>query len=509
MSTAANVESLTRRKARLEMQPAEFRQLGHRLVEQVAEFLEALPGKPVTPGESPAQVREVLDANLPLPEAGAAPGPLLDWAARGLFEHSLFNGHPRFWGYVTSSAAPIGILGDFLAAAVNPNVGAWKLSPLASEMEAQTVRWIAELIGYPADCGGLLVSGGNMANFVGFLAARTAKAGWDVRNSGMNGPDSRMLCVYVSAETHTWIQKATDLFGLGTDSIRWIPTDAQQRMDLEALRSQIEEDRARGCQPFLVVGTAGTVSTGAVDPLPALAAICREYDLWFHVDGAYGAVAAAVAGVPEDLRGLSEADSVAIDPHKWLYAPLEAGCALVRSTESLLATFSYHPVYYNFEAEALNYFDLGPQNSRGFRALKVWLAMKQIGRAGYVRAISEDMLLARHAYKLMEGHPELQAVTQGLSITTFRYVPPDLRPRLGSDPVEDYLDRLNQELLTRIEQGGEVFLSNALVQGRFVLRLCIVNFRTSLEDIEFLPGLVVRLGRELDSALRHAEFRDC
>jgi aromatic-L-amino-acid decarboxylase len=257
------------------------------------------------------------------------------------------------------------------------------------------------------------------------------------------------------------------------------------------------------------VGTAGTVSTGAVDPLPALAAICRECDLWFHVDGAYGAVAAAVPGVPEDLRGLSEADSVAIDPHKWLYAPLEAGCVLVRSTESLLATFSYHPVYYNFEAEAVNYYDIGPQNSRGFRALKVWLALKQIGRTGYARAISEDILLARHAYKLAEDNPELQAVTQGLSITTFRYVPPDLRPRLGSDPVEDYLDRLNQELLTRIEKGGEAFLSNALVQGRFVLRLCIVNFRTSLADIEFLPGLVVRLGRELDAALRHAEFRDC
>ncbi len=239
-----------------------------------------------------------------------------------------------------------------------------------------------------------------------------------------------------------------------------------------------------------------------------MAAICREYDLWFHVDGAYGAVAAAVPGVPEDLRGLSEADSVAVDPHKWLYAPLEAGCALVRSTEDLRATFSYHPVYYNFEAEAMNYFDFGPQNSRGFRALKVWLALRQVGRAGYVRAIAEDIVLAQHLHRLLGDHPELQAMTQGLSITTFRYVPPDLRPRLGSGDTEKYLNVLNQEMLTRVERSGEAYLSNAVIDGRFALRLCIVNFRTSVEDIEALPPLVAGLGREADALLRQ-QLQDC
>ena len=200
---------------------------------------------------------------------------------------------------------------------------------MATEIEAQTVRWIAEFIGFPAACGGLLVSGGNMANFVCFLAARTAKAGWDVRKAGVGNSAPRLL-VYASSETHTWIQKAADLFGLGTDAIRWIPVDEHQRMKTHELRRQIAEDRAAGHQPFIVVGTAGSVSTGAVDPLRDIGAICREFDLWFHVDGAYGALAAAVPEAPEDLRALAEADSVAVDPHKWLYAPLEAGCALVR-----------------------------------------------------------------------------------------------------------------------------------------------------------------------------------
>ncbi len=508
MGTMASLESLRSREAPIEMQPDELRQLGHRLVDQVADFLASLPKRPVTPAESPLEIRKLLGASRPLPEAGTSPGPLLSRIADLLFEHSLFNGHPRFWGYVTSSAAPIGALGDFLAASVNPNVGAWKLSPLATEIEAQTVRWIAELIGYPGDCGGLLVSGGNMANFVGFLAARTAKAGWDIRQAGLGGHASQPLRLYASTETHTWIQKAADLFGLGTDSIRWISTDKQQRLELPALRRQVEDDVRQGGRPFLVVGTAGSVSTGVVDPLSEIAALCREFGLWFHVDGAYGAVAAMVPEVSREFCGLSEADSVAVDPHKWLYAPLEAGCALVRDSEDLRRTFSYHPPYYHFAEEAINYFDFGPQNSRGFRALKVWLALQQVGRAGYLSTIADDILLAQQFHRLAANHPELESLTHSLSITTFRYVPADLRSRLGSEQTETYLNRLNQELLTRIERSGEAFLSNALVDGKFALRLCIVNFRTSLEDIEALPELVSRLGQQTDAALRSEALRD-
>jgi glutamate/tyrosine decarboxylase-like PLP-dependent enzyme len=361
------------------------------------------------------------------------------------------------------------------------------------------IRWLAQFIGYPASCGGLLVSGGNMANLTCFLAARAAKAGWDIRKRGIAaGPRLR---AYASAETHTWIQKAADLAGLGTEAIRWIPTDPRQRIDLKALEAAYRQDVEEGYQPFLVVGSAGTVSTGAVDPLPDLAEFCKQRNLWFHVDGAYGAFASAVPDAPAGLRALHLADSVAVDPHKWLYAPLEAGCALVRDPNALRNAFSYHPPYYSFEQEATNYFDIGPQNSRGFRALKVWLALQQAGAAGYREMIADDIALARHLYELALAHPDLEALTHHLSITTLRYVPPELRASLGSEKTEEYLNQLNQRLMEATEESGEAFLSNAVINGKYALRFCIVNFRTSTEDIEALPRLIARLGHEVHADL--------
>ena len=502
MNTVAALEALRRRNAPLEMGPGEFRAIGHRLVDEIADRLSALANGPVTTCELPADVRTALRADQSIPSSGEDAGRLVSEATGLLFDHALFNAHPSFFGYITSSPAPIGMLGDFLAAAVNQNVGAWKLSPLATEIESQAVRWIAELIGFPNDCGGLLVSGGNMANFVCFVAARAASAP-NVRTVGLASGGPRLLA-YASTETHTWIQKAADLFGLGTDAIRWIATDEEQRMDSSALRRQIEEDLRLGHQPFLVVGTAGSVSTGAVDPLSEIAAICREHELWFHVDGAYGALAAQVPGSPASLLALSDADSVAVDPHKWLYAPLEAGCALVRDAAKLRNAFSYHPAYYHFDDEVVNYFDYGPQNSRGFRALKVWLAIRQVGRDGYVKMIGDDMLLSRHLHQLLSRHPEFEAATQSLSITTFRYVPLDLRPQIGSEEAERYINQLNEHLLTSVERSGQAFLSNAHFGGKFLLRACIVNFHTSLEDVEALLPLLSRLGKEADRALREA-----
>jgi glutamate/tyrosine decarboxylase-like PLP-dependent enzyme len=493
-------DSLVRRTTPLAMPSDEFRALGHQLVDLVAERLARLADGPVSPNGSPSDVRAALDAARGLPAGGGDAGRLVLDSARLLFDHSLFNGHPRFFGYITSSPSPIGMFGDFLAAALNQNVGAWNLSPMATEIELQTVRWLAELIGLPAGTTGLLTSGGNAANFIGFLAAREAKAGWDVRKEGV-APGS--LTVYVSSETHTWVQKAADMFGLGTDAIRWVPTGAGQQMDVGALRRRVEEDVRDGRRPFLAVGTAGTVSTGAVDPLAAIASVCREFGMWFHVDGAYGAVAAQAPGAPAQLRELVEADSIAVDPHKWLYAPLEAGCILVRDPEALRKAFSYHPPYYGFDEQVVNFFELGPQNSRGFRALKVWLALQQAGRDGYLRMIADDIRLAAHLCTSLRAHPAFEALTRALSITTFRFVPPDLRGRVGAEDVERYLDRLNRQILTAVERSGEAFLSNAVVGGRFALRACIVNFNTSLDDVEALLLLVARLGHETDAALRH------
>jgi glutamate/tyrosine decarboxylase-like PLP-dependent enzyme len=495
-----------RRQAPLAMDGATFRALGHQLVEQIAELLESVPGRPVTPNESPADIRAALDLNGPLPEAGSDPATLLSGLPARLFEHSLFNAHPRFFGYITAPPAPIGILGDFLASALNPNVGAWTLSPAATELERQTVRWIAELIGFPAGSGGLLVSGGNMANIVGLLAARAARAGWDVRRTGVCGEPGRRLVAYASAETHTWIQKAADLSGLGTEAIRWIATDNDLRMNIAALERAIEQDAASGLAPFLVVGTAGSVSTGAVDPLAEIAAVCRDRHLWFHVDGAYGGFAAAAPEAPDALRALSEADSVAVDPHKWLYAPLEAGCTLVRDPGTLRAAFAYHPPYYHFAEQTASFVDLGPQNSRGFRALKVWLALRHAGAGGYRRMISDDIRLSRVMANAVRAHPELELLTQELSITTFRYVPAPLRSS-HDEAVARYLDELNEALLDALQRGGEAFVSNAIVHGRYALRACIVNFHTQREDAEALPGIVAAGGRRLDAERRPAALR--
>ena len=482
------------------MSPDEFRTLGHELVDRIADFYRELPKRAVTAAEDPGSLRAALPPG-GLPSEGSDAGQLLEETSKLLFDHSLHNGHPRFMGYITSSAAPLGVLGDLLAAAVNANVGLWDLAPAATEVEAQSVRWLAELIGYPTDCGGLMVSGGNMANLIGFFAARRAKASWDVRAAGTS---SVRLTLYASRETHTWIQKAADLAGLGTDAIRWVSTDAAQRMDISDLERRVDADRAAGYVPFMVVGSAGTVSTGAIDPLPEIAALCADRGLWFHADGAYGAPAAALDEAPAALRGLAEADSVALDPHKWLYSPLEAGCALVRSGAALVDAFSFHPDYYRLDNASpepkLYYYEHGIQNSRGFRALKVWLGMRHAGRAGIVAAIRRNIMLARRLFDVAQRHVELEARTHNLSLTTFRYVPADLTP--GTEAVDAYLDTLNEELLARLQRGGEAFVSNAVVDGRYLLRACLVNFRTTEDDIDAVIEIVARLGRDCDRDLR-------
>jgi glutamate/tyrosine decarboxylase-like PLP-dependent enzyme len=258
----------------------------------------------------------------------------------------------------------------------------------------------------------------------------------------------------------------------------------------------------------MVVGTAGSVALGVVDPLQDIYKICKKFDLWFHIDGAYGAFAAALPDPPDDLKSLRLADSIALDPHKWLYSPLEAGCTIVKKPENLIDTFSYHPPYYRFEEDdkdAINYYEYGFQNSRGFRALKVWLGLRQAGKDGYVRMISDDIKLAKHLYKLADSNADLQAFTNNLSVTTFRYFPSDLQ--LANKNVEDYLNELNQELLDRLQNSGEVYLSNAIINNKFLLRACVVNFRTTINDIETLPEIVIRIGTEIDSVNRPPELK--
>ena len=499
-----SMELTTSKNAPLAMDAHSFAEAGHKLVDKIAAFLNDLPDKPVTRGEQPSQIRRLLGENS-LPVNGLPADTLLNEASDLLFEHSLFNGHPSFMGYITSSATPIGALADMLASAVNPNTGAYILSPVATEIERQTIKWLGEMIGFPGN-GGIFVSGGNMANFIGFLAARKAKADWNVRKEGLKSVNAfhSHLLVYCAKGTHTWIEKAADLFGLGTDAIRWIDVNEYQQMDTAKLDYQITKDRAYGYSPFLVVGTAGSVGTGAVDPLEEISIIAKHHNCWFHVDGAYGAPAALLPENEKLFRGLSEADSVAIDPHKWLYSPLEAGCILVKNETHLTDAFSFHPEYFNFDGSAedpvVNFYDYGLQNSRGFRALKVWLAIRQAGRNGYRKMIRKDIDLAQSLFELAGSEEELEAVSCNLSITTFRFVPKNLRVDLMED--ESYMNTLNEKLLNVLQADGRVFLSNAVIDNKYCLRACIVNFRTTFDHLMELVQVVLTEGRRIDALLR-------
>ena len=490
----------TTRETPIELSKEEFRKVGYQLIDKISEFLETVNKGPVTAGESPKQLQELL-GTAKLPENGTSAEELMAKATQLLLDHSLFNGHPKFLGYITSSAAPIGALADLLAASVNPNVGAQILSPIATEIEKQTVKWLAEFIGVSSDYSGLLVSGGNMANFTGFLAGRTAKASKNIKVDGLFG--SEKLRIYCSKTTHTWVEKAAILFGLGSKSVQWISTNEKNKMDNQVLAKTIEEDINAGFKPIMVIGTAGDVSTGVVDNLDGIAEICKKHELWFHIDGAYGAPAAVIPNLMHHFKGMKKADSIALDPHKWLYSPLEAGCTLVKDPQHLIDTFSSHPEYYNFsknneEGQATNFYEYGLQNSRGFRALKVWLALQQVGRSGYEKMIQEDIHLSELFYELADKHSELEAVSQNLSITTLRFVPLDLD--IPVDP--EYLNTLNEAILDELQKGGEVFLSNAIVQDKYCLRGCIVNFRTTEKDIAEIIAIIVRESKKIHKKLQ-------
>ena len=470
----------------------EFKKVGHQLIDDIAKFIDSIKDRPVTLDESPQELQALLGKSA-LPEKGVDTEKLMSKTSNLLMNHSLLNGHPKFMGYITSSAAPIGALADLLAASVNPNCGAQTLSPIATEIEKQTIKWLTEFIGLSPNYGGIMVSGGNMANFTAFLAARTEKGPKDIKENGLA---NSKLVVYCSKATHTWVEKAAILFGLGTNSIRWIDTTPENKMDNSILESAIKEDIKNGFKPIMVVGTAGDVSTGVVDDLAGIASICKKHDLWFHVDGAYGVPAAVVPEYKKLFNGLKEADSIALDPHKWLYSPLEAGCTLVKNPQHLINTYSTLPEYYNFDPDdeglTINYYEYGLQNSRGFRALKVWLALQQVGKQGYIKLINDDIDLSQLLFNLADKHPELEAVTHNLSITTLRYVPLNHPTKK-----EDELNTLNETLLFTLQKDGKVYLSNAIVDGKYCLRSCIVNFRTTRKDIEETIDLIVEEGRKM------------
>jgi glutamate/tyrosine decarboxylase-like PLP-dependent enzyme len=480
----------------LMLDPETFRALGYQAVDLAASHLAGMREAPVFQPMSPADRLTLLDQ--PLPASGTAPAEILGRFAADVLPYPMGNGHPRFFGWVNSPPAPMGILAELLAAAMGPSCAGGDHA--ASYLERCAVRWLMELVHFPVEGSmGLLVSGGSMASLMGLATARqwaAAEDDWPVRERGLYGWGER-LTMYMSSEAHTTLYKAAELLGLGAESVRVIPAGTDFRLDMPALRAAIRDDRAAGLQPFCVIGSAGTVSTGAIDPLDEIADLCAKERLWFHVDGAYGAVGLLDPRVAPQYVGMERADSLALDPHKWLSVPVECGCALVRDATLLRDTFSMVPPYLRTEEGkgfgGLPWFsEYGFQQTRGFRALKLWMTLLHAGRDGLAKMIARQNALARELGELVVAAPDLELLADvTLSICCFRYVPP------GHELDDAALDALNKRIMESVQAGGAAFLTQAMVRGTFALRANVLHYATTRDDLEALVAVVRVTGASL------------
>ncbi len=471
-----------------ELRAGELRALAHRIVDDWCDSLATLRDEPVW-RPVPPEVRARLQA--PLARRGAGLDAAYAEFQRDVLPYRYGNVHPRFWGWVNGSGLPSGVLADFLAATMNSNVGAFDQS--AVHVEEQVLGWLRELFAFPAGGDGILTSGGSVANLLGLAAARHAAAP-DARARGLAQP---RLTLYGSSETHSSVHKAVELMGLGLESFRRLPVDGEYRLRLDALETALREDRARGCTPFALIANAGTVNTGAIDPLAELAALARREKLWLHVDGAFGALAWLSPAHRDLLAGLSQADSLAFDLHKWLYLPSDVGCVLVRRPQALTEAFTTRAPYLvnlrgGLSAVADGAFkDRGIELTRRFRALKVWFALKAHGLEAFERAIRANLEQARALVALIDREPRLERLAPApLNVVCFRY------RAAGLDAAA--LDALNQELLVRLQESGAAVPSQTVLGGRFALRVAITNHRTQDADLAFLVARVLELGAALE-----------
>ncbi len=444
----------------------------------VSEYLATISERPVRAENYAGKTTSRIDTEL---SAEGVPFEQLLAECRTIMDLSRHNGHPRFFGYVASPSTPVGAYGDLIASALNANITCWRSGPAGTELERLVVRWLGSLIGYDAQANGLLTSGGSMANLIALMIASRSKANNASRQGFWNaGPP---MTVYASEEVHMSIAKAADILGIGRDQVRTIACDERQRMRVDELRQAIEADLREGLRPFCVVGSAGTVNTGVVDPLVEIANVADECKLWFHLDGAYGAPGVLDERKKHLFAGLERADSVSLDPHKWLYVPVDAGCLLFRDDSAARSAFStdeadYIKTHGYADEEAFAFWDYGVELSRRFRALKVWLTLQYYGTRRLAEAIGQDISLAGYLGELVSEADDFELLAPvELSICCFRYV-----PRTGMSDAE--LNELNERVMASVQKGGRAYVSNATVNGRFALRACITNFRTTKADIE-------------------------
>jgi aromatic-L-amino-acid/L-tryptophan decarboxylase len=468
---------------------SEFRAAGHALVDAIADHLAALPGQPVwqpLPDELRAQI-----LSQPVPEGPTPMGSVAETMVRDVLPYAMGNGHPAFFGWVNPPPSLAGVLASLSAAAMNPSVVSGDHADV--HVERTVVRWLAELVGYPhAPGGGLLTSGASAATIVCVAGARSRGAGGashEVRRGGMRG-GPRLLC-YVPAEAHSCVGRAIELLGLGRESIRPVPLE-NSSLDQDALRRAIAADRAAGGTPALLVGSAGTVNTGAIDPLEALAEVAEAEGLWFHVDGAYGALGVLDPAIAARYRGMERADSLVLDPHKWLGVPVDAGCALVRRPDDLREAFSVIPPYLRQDAgaEVGTFAEYGPEQTRPFRALKTWATIAARGREGIVKQVLRANALARELAARIEAHQSLElAAPPQTSIVAFR-------ARLaGCNP--DRLETINRALPEAVQARGRAFITGTVYANRETLRACILHPGTTEADLVTLVEEVLAAAGEL------------
>jgi aromatic-L-amino-acid decarboxylase len=468
----------------------ELRELGHRMIDDLFDDLRSLRDQPVWK-PVPDNVRAQLSGDTPPLEPQGARAAYDDYR-RLIAPYPRGNVHPRFWGWVNGSNLPMGILGDLLASALNPSVSSFENS--ANLVEEQVLHWLKHLLGFPDTYSALLTSGSSMSNVIALAVARNATLPFDVRREGLAASNQR-LAMYCSSETHSSIRKAVELLGMGNDTLRSIPVTAEYRIDLGALRKAIAHDRQAGIYPLCVIGNVGTVNTGAIDNLDHLSDLCAQEKLWLHVDGAFGALAWLCPEMRPILGPLQRADSLAFDLHKWMYLPYDVGCVFVADASAHRDTFSVAVSYLAtisslHDGIVTSFPDYGIELSRRFRALKVWLCLKEHGARRFEQQIRQNISQAHYLAKRIQARDQLELMAPvSLNVVCFRYV----SPHLGSEAT----NALNIDLLNRLQRGGLVFASSTVLQGQNVLRVAITNHRSQQADFDLLVREVIRLGSEL------------
>ncbi len=475
-----------------------MRKLGHKMLDDMVNYIKTGRERPVWQ-HVPDRVKACFRRSVP--KHPQQLDEIYEEFVENVLPYPIGNIHPRFWGWILGTGTIMGAFAELLAASMNTNTGGGD-NHIANHVEKQVIDWIKEMLGYPPSASGVLTSGCSAANIIGLTVARNVKSGYDIRLQGLQSASKKMV-LYASEEVHSSIQKAVELLGLGNESLRLLPVNQNFQIDLQALKSTITEDRKVGYLPFCVVGAAGTTNTGGIDDLQGLANLCLREKLWLHVDGAFGAWTALAPKSKNKVAGIERADSLALDLHKWMFMPYEIGCILVRNEEQHRAAFSLMPEYLahgeggrGLSGGDLPWFsDYGFQLSRGFRALKAWMSIKEHGSCKYGRVIQQNIDQAIYLGKLVEASQELElSAPVTLNVVCFRYV--------DSDMNDDILDEINRQIIIELQEQGAAVLSGTVVKGKYVLRAANCNHRSRREDFDFLVREVIRIGKELPANLQ-------